>query len=211
MKNRLFCLGDSFVKWHLPKYHWTDYLSNHYDVIKLGKPGADNYSIIFQLGNLPEYKEGDRIVFVFTAPGRLPRRFYGGRRKEYENIIYHASHYYKNKTFAKNLDLVKYDEEQRWIYNERDVEIRFLKLLKKLLLKYDPVFTTWHESFYIPTSKFVTYIESSTNAQEGVGEEEDFHPGPKGCYTWYEKLHSLLNIEEEKVEYILDEQQKPFL
>lgn len=212
MKGRLFCFGDSFVDWHLPKYHWTSYLTNHYDdVYRLGKAGADNYSILFQLGNLPVYEKGDRIVMVFTNPGRLPRRFYGGRRKDYIDIIYHASHFYKNKTFAKNLDMLKYDEEQRWINNERYIEIAFIKNLQNWLSSYKPIFVTWHESFYESTSDFVTFIQATTNAQEGVGDEEDFHPGPKGCYTWYETLHSLLEINESKVEFVVDQITKELL
>lgn len=211
MKNRLFCLGDSFVDWHLPKYHWTDYLSYHYDVIKLGKSGADNYSILFQLGNLPEYKKGDRIVMVFTHPGRLPRRYYGERRTDFADEIYHPSHYYKNKTFSKHLDLLSYEEEQRWILGERNIEVKFLKNLKNWLSKYNPVFTTWTEGFSSVTSDFVTYIQCTSNAQENVGEAGDFHPGPRGCYKWYESLHSLLKIEEVKVDFIEDDKIKDLL
>jgi hypothetical protein len=78
---RLFCFGDSFIDWYVPKYHWTYYLSKHYEVIKHGKAGADNHSILFQMGRLPEFIEGDRIIIVFTEPGRLPRRYYGKRRE----------------------------------------------------------------------------------------------------------------------------------
>lgn len=202
MKARLFCFGDSFVDWHLPENHWTDYLSNHYDVHKHGKYGADNYSIIFQLGNLPDYKKGDRIVMVFTHPGRLPRRYYGERKKDYVNELYNSYHFYKNKSFATNLDLLRYDEEQRWINSDRFIEVKFLKNLKKWLSKYNPVFVTWTEGFHSVTSDFVTYIQCTTNAQEGVGEKGDFHPGPKGCYLWYETLYSLLGIEDTKVDFI---------
>lgn len=208
MKPRLFCFGDSFVDWHLPKYHWTDYLAYHYDVIKLGKAGADNYSILFQLGNLPVYKKGDRIVMVFTHPGRLPRRYYGERRVDFEEEIYHASHYYKNKTFSKHLDLLRYEEEQRWIKKERYIEVKFLKNLKQWLSDYDPVLVTWTEGFHAPTSDFVTYIESTSNAQENNGESGDFHPGPRGSYKWYETLYTLLNIQDEKVDFIEDREEK---
>lgn len=199
--NRLFCLGDSFVDWDIPEYHWTYYLSKHYEVHKLGKYGADNYSILFQLGNLPDYIEGDRIVMVFTNPGRLPRRYYGERKKEFIEEKYHAPFFYKNMSYGQRLDLLKYNEEQRWINGERNIEISFLKNLKKWLSNYRPVFVTWSDSFYSPTVDFVTCIKSTSNYEEGVGEKGDFHPGPEGCYTWYEELHSLLEIEESKVEF----------
>ena len=73
-KPRLFICGDSFVDWDIPTYHWTDYLKEHYDVIILGERGSDNISIIFQLGDLPQYKDGDRIIM-------------GQTHQEYKNFI----------------------------------------------------------------------------------------------------------------------------
>ena len=103
MKSRLFCFGDSFVDWPIPTYHWTSYLSNHYDVYKFGVRGADNVSILFQLGNLPEYKKGDRIIMVFTEPGRLPRRFYGDRKERFMKTPYMSPNFYKNREFLSKI------------------------------------------------------------------------------------------------------------
>jgi len=76
MKPRLFCFGDSFVDFDIPKYHWTYYLSHHYEFYKFAVRGSDNNSIIFQLGDLPEFEDGDRVLIMFTEPGRIPTRFY---------------------------------------------------------------------------------------------------------------------------------------
>lgn len=202
--NRLFCLGDSFVDWDLPKYHWTYYLEKHFEVVYLGKRGADNYSILFQLGNLDDYREGDRILIVFTNPGRLPSRYHGERKEEYIGKKYHAPTSYKKLTFTQRLEYLRYEEEQRWIKEERDMEIKFLKNLKGWLSKYRPVFVTWSDSFYIPTSDFVTCIETTSNYEEGVGGKRDFHPGPEGCYIWYKKIHELLKIDEPVVDFKIE-------
>jgi|688.fasta_scaffold550112_2 hypothetical protein len=211
MKPRLFCFGDSFVDWHIPKYHWRYYLSKHYEVYKHGKLGADNSSIIFQLGNLDEYREGDRIVIVFTDPGRLPGRYYGDKKELYLNNQYRSPPYYKDSKFAEKLDDLRLTEGNNWINGVRENDIKFLKNLQKWLKIYNPVFITWSEQFAIPTSDFVTLIKVTSNWEEGVGEKMDFHPGPKGCYEMYKIIHGLLEIEEPVVEFVEDIKDKKIL
>lgn len=201
MKPRLFCFGDSFVDWNVPTYHWTYYLSKHYEVHKFGKLGADNYSILFQLGNLPEYKEGDRVVIVFTEPGRLPRRFYGKRKDRFDSTPYMTPKFYEDTNFAEKLHMLKYDEGERWVSGERNMEVKFLKKFKKWIDEYDPVFVTWSKYFHKPVSNFVSLIQVTSNWEEGIGDERDFHPGPMGCYDMYKKIYTLLNIKEPITEF----------
>lgn len=197
MKPRLFIFGDSFVDWDVPKYHWTYYLTHHYDVQKYGKLGADNYSILFQLGNLPEYQDGDRIIIFFTEPGRLPRRFYGERREKYKDTPYIAPQFFKDVDFGTKLHGLKYDEGERWVDGTRNIEVSFLKNLKLWLSNYSPIYLTWSEYFHKPTSEFTTLIQVSSNYSEGYLDDRDFHPGPKGCYEVYKTCHKLLNINED--------------
>ena len=205
MKSRLFCFGDSFVDWPIPTYHWTSYLSKHFEVFKFGVFGADNVSILFQLGNLPQYQNGDRIVIVFTEPGRLPRRFYGDRKERFLKTPYMSPNFYKNKDFAENLHQLKSDETLRWVDGERDIEVNFFRNLKEWLHIYNPVFVTWNENFIERTSDFVTLIQVSSNFDEGIGDELDFHPGIKGCYDFYSKLHTLLGINDSLHEFVNDQ------
>jgi len=107
--NRLFIFGDSFTKWDYPKYHWTWYLSNHYQIINYGRPGADNYSILFQLGDLEDYKEGDRIIIYFSDPGRIPKRFYEQRYIKFKEIK-------KENSFV---DTLKFQQSKNWDEDER--------------------------------------------------------------------------------------------
>lgn len=211
MKPRLFCFGDSFVDWHIPKYHWTYYLSKHYEVYKHGKLGADNYSIIFQLGNLDEYREGDRIVIVFTDPGRLPRRYYGERHVTFLGNPYKAPNFFKDKHLAKKLDDLRLIEGNNWINGVRENDIKFIKNLQKWLNLYNPVFITWSEQFHNSTSDFVSLIKVTSNWEERVGEEIDFHPGPKGCYDMYKKIHELLKIKEPIVDFEVEIKEEKML
>lgn len=211
MKPRLFCFGDSFVDWHIPKYHWTYYLSKHYEIHKHGKLGADNYSIIFQLGNLGEYRDGDRIVIVFTDPGRLPRRYYGERHSIFIDNPYQSPNYFKDKHLAKKLDELRFKEGDNWVNGTRKNDINFLKNLQIWLYEYKPIYITWSEQFHQSTSDFVTLIQVSSNWEEKVGEEIDFHPGPKGCYEMYKKIHELLKIEEPIVEFEIENKEEKLI
>jgi hypothetical protein len=186
VKHRLFCFGDSFVDYDIPKYHWTYYMSHHYELIKLGVRGADNNSIIFQLGDLPEYKDGDRLLVYWSDPARIPTRFYA------------------NGNIINRLDILKIDEFDRWLNGERDNEIKFFKKLLSFLKEYHPIFVTWSEYFHKCTPDFVSLIQVSTIWQEGIGKKRDDHPGPRGSYDMYKKLHTLLNVEEPFVNFKSD-------
>ena len=67
------------------------------------------------------------------------------------------------------------------------------------------------EDFHKSTSDFVSLIQVTSNWEEGVGEKEDFHPGPNGCYTIYKKLHELLKVYEPIVDFEIDASEKDFL
>jgi hypothetical protein len=199
MKPNLYICGDSFVDWDLPETHWADYLANHYNIVKLGKYGSDNHSIIYQTGQIKDYKEGDRIVIVFTAPGRFPRRYFGERETNH-NIKYLNWEWYKDKSFAKKLLELRVSETEHWLSGNRNNEILFIKKLKMFYKEYNPIFVTWSDDFYKMTSDFVELIKVTSIADEG-GDPMDWHPGWRGCYEFYKKIYSLLNIDEQIVEF----------
>ncbi len=199
MKANLYVCGDSFVDWDLPETHWIDYLSNHYNVIKLGKYGSDNHSIIYQTGSIPKYKDGDRIVIVFTAPGRFPRRYFGERETNH-NVKYLNWEWYKDKSFAKKLLELRISETEYWLNGVRNNEIFFIKKLKTFYEEYNPIFVTWSDDFHKMTSDFVELIKVTSIADEG-GEKTDWHPGWYGCYQFYEKLYYLLGVKDDIIPY----------
>jgi hypothetical protein len=198
-KFNIYICGDSFVDWDMPETHWVDYLSNHYNVIKLGKFGSDNTSILYQTGNIPNYVDGDRLIIVFTAPGRFPRRYFGQRDTNH-NIKYLNWEWYRDKSFAKKLLELRVTETESWLADERSDEILFIKKLKCFYKKYQPIFVTWNDDFYEKTKEFVELIQVTSIADEG-GDEMDWHPGWKGCYDFYTKIHKLLNVDDPIVDF----------
>jgi len=200
MMPNLYVCGDSFVDWDKPDTHWIDYLSNHYNIIKLGRYGSDNHSILYQMGLINDYLNGDRVVVVFTAPGRFPRRYFGEREIN-QDVKYITWEWYKDKNFAKKLMELRVKETESWLNGERNSEIEFLKKVKVFYGDFKPVFVTWNEDFYKKTYDFVDLIKVTSISDEG-GEENDWHPGWKGCYEFYQKIYNLLEIKDTMVDYI---------
>jgi len=48
-------------------YHAVEYLSQHYEIYNFSKGAAGNTEIIFQLGWLPDFKAGDRLIVFLSA------------------------------------------------------------------------------------------------------------------------------------------------
>jgi hypothetical protein len=195
-KSRLFICGDSFVDWDIPTYHWTDYLKEHYDVTILGERGSDNISIIFQLGNLPQYKDGDRIIMYWSHPSRI-QKLYKGKQNPLKNGRWWDYSHVLEKDRIPTLEKMKVDRTIGWEKNGLDNEIKFIKKLKELLFNYSPIFVTWNNSFYHHTKSFTDLIQVSTLQDEsGDGEAiGDWHPGKKGCYDIYKILLNKLGDE----------------
>jgi hypothetical protein len=188
-KPRVFICGDSFVEWDIPTIHWTDYLKEHYDVIILGERGSDNISILFQLGNLPEYKDGDRIIVYWSDPSRIQQLYKGKQKPKLNGRWWDYSHLFE-KDRIPTLEKMKVDRTLGWERNGLGYEIKFIKKVKHLLFQYEPIYVTWNKFFYHNTKAFVDLIEVSTlDDESGDGETlGDWHPGKQGCYDIYKIL-----------------------
>lgn len=204
-KPRLFIFGDSFVQWHLPEVnHWTERFSKEYNVYRLGCSGASNEHITYQLGVLPEYKKGDRIIIVLTEPSRLPKWMWA---EEYDKFCKYKQSIKDNKpnnasTFIKQIMKLlvyrdKLIQEKGGQPHEKVIDsplqvYNMLGMLRGKLKAYKPVYLTW--STELIKSKLlenlVTLIKPgsySTVADENTNIKEDYHPGEKGGKVWYNK------------------------
>lgn len=200
--DRLFIIGDSFTRWHKPYHHWVRYLTNHYEVHPYGKAGLTNDQIIHRLCRLPEYKPGDRLLMYFTEPGRLPLEFYGEINKTQRGVRITD---FKNKTQYYTVMDISLNHSDRWVNNEREDEVNYIKLIKDQLYKqYDPLFLTWSTHFQEPLKDYVDLLEVSSLHDEGIVLDRitdiDNHPGPNGCYTIYKHIHEKLGVKDPLIE-----------
>lgn len=186
--NRLFIIGSSSVIWPYPKMnHWVDLLKQHYDVTVFGKLGLSNIDIIQQIGLLPSFKEGDRLVVVLVSP-RLPLFVWGKFDKpmmdSFDNL-------YKIISDKDRIPTIKK------LYKEIDkeklsIEYSFLKKQKELLKKYNPIFTTTHWD-WADDLDFIEYEKFTSFDTETNGNLKDNHLGIEGNKDFYRFLLNRLD------------------
>jgi hypothetical protein len=217
MKARLFILGDSFTfnlfnieklsKWHfvwstyIEKHnqlygqtplHWSEYLENEFEVHNFSCPGQSNESIVYQLGNLPEFQHGDRLIIVFSDLGRFRRT------SSTETSVPRPADYLINYPYDEQTDVIEQIINERFISldtKNRDDEKRFYAWLKRQLHEYKPVFMHWPE-WNEEYRKFgiINQMHHKSMWQETGEQVEDLHPGTYSNFLIYQQVCELLEI-----------------
>lgn len=223
--DRLFIFGDSWANNYLShstlpypflhnkdvkKYaigvnywgHWSDHLSYFYNVNSYGVGGASFEQIIYQLGNLPIFRTGDRIVIILGVP---------------ERFTWYKSHLVSNVNF-KNLNMVfnrfpKNNQvrkmlidqllQRNWVWeNDQSLnERKFLNSLPTFFSRYSPIILSWSKQTvsYLNNVEYIGNNENENNYttidQESNGMCKDGHLGVKGNYFLFKEVSKLLNID----------------
>jgi hypothetical protein len=211
-KPRLFFFGDSFIQWNLPNPgHWTERFCNEYDVYRLGSSGASNEAILTQLGVLPPFRDGDRIVVSLTEPSRLSKWMY---LEEYPNWVKNKDILiqgnYEERDFTYSIYRVrerKYEllnenvnflVQPRHSYIDNPIQtLNMFGFLYKALQHYKPVYITWCPEMVKmePISHIITRIsfkDYTDIGQESNSNVEDYHPGLEGGKVWHKRVKKLL-------------------
>ena len=175
--------------------HWSEYLAEDYDIYNYGVYGASNESIIYQLGNLPEFRSGDRIVVVFTDPNRMRKMSEtyldrGINRRRDIDYVWSTQPSDIDEKVLHNLLVSRADS---WMDGKRDDEVKFLSVLNKLLVQYKPVFTSWSAAFeevgcvsFIDVRDYSIWIETN-------GKIKDAHMSAQGNLKYYKEVKNLLD------------------
>ena len=200
MKPKLYICGDSWTDWPLPPSpsHWIDYLEDDFEVIRLGLRGCSNYDIFSQIGNIPSYAEGDRVIVVWTSPSRvrnltesLPVDSNKKNLKWFQRIAFPTIDF--NPIRIRRLELWN-DLENSYF----EGEVNFIQKIKVNMLKeFNPLFYTWDEEFWNRTSSFVSLFRDIETLHDALPDKitlDDLHPSANGCYSIYKTVHSDLNL-----------------
>ena len=209
-KEQLPHLNSNYIEGFAKEYdyygHWTDYLKQFYQVYNYAEGGCCNEDIIHQLGYLPEYQEGDRIVIIFTSPSRF-QWMVDGKRKTLIN-----GNYWKSKLSEIEKDI--YDNQlisrtDLWMdTSERDNEKNFIKKIPIFFKQYEPILTSW-SSDVTETIGSVIQIASdvkyTTISTESNNKYKDGHLGVNGNFVLYKFMAKQLGL------LIDDSQQKTII
>lgn len=166
--------------------HWCDLIGDYYDTYNYSEHGCCNEDIIHQLGFIPDYIEGDRIVIIFTNPAR------------YQWIV-------NNKKVALTLgspwqelmspkekeivDIQLVSRDDFWFNTTlRNNEKQFINKIPQIFQKFNPLMLTWYEplSQSIENVKYIPLDENYTSInQESGNKYGDYHLGLNGNYELF--------------------------
>ena len=223
-KSRLFIFGDSWCtpyfewyneyldknrewKWYIQienyikkkkyiPYNFTKYLEEHYQVFNFSCGGQSNESIIYQLGKLPDFQKGDRILVCFSHPVRsrftvpsswTPDNFF--RRREVDITPGYLPRYKKS-----SLRQMMIDRQDSWDSGDRNDELEFYYKLKNLLFSYEPVFFSWSKDFLKTDITYHDFYGYRIADEYPI--YPDYHLGAYGNYLLYTRVFGWLNIKD---------------
>ena len=241
MKNRLFVFGDSwannyfsvkndlvkckpflglneveqFAKYYNYSGHWIDYISNYYDVYSYGYPAATNEQIIFQLGNLPEYRDGDRIIIIFTTPQRI-NWIIDKRKYSFLPNGTQLKKIYGNDTKILNFIENQYIERSNWWFDNdiKKDEVLFINKIPVIYQKWNPLMITWTSdlSDIVTEVSLIEFNDNFTNIKEETdGMLEDYHLGVFGNYELFKYISNKFGLDTSSISITLKKWKADFI
>lgn len=210
MKPRLFVFGDSWALDYfkepflnskdVEKYskhysqfgHWTNHIENFFEVRNFSEGASSIENTIYQLGNLPEYKKGDRIIIIFGAPGRF------SWISDNKDIRYTIG----RKGYPKILQEQYIKRHEYWVRTNNNQK-KFIKKLEPWLSQYNPIITSWNEDFssLFEFTSHLSWPELTHIKHESNGECNDKHLGISGNYELFKYFMNKLKIDTEGYDY----------
>ncbi len=222
MKPRLFVFGDSWsldyfkepylnskeVKRYSKFYnefgHWTNHMEKFFQVQNFSEGASSIENIIYQLGNLPDFEDGDRIVIIFGSPGRFIWI------ENEEDIRYSLG-----KKNSRILETQYIERTNYWLNKSKDNnQKKFINKLNILLKKYKPIITTWSEDFS-NAFDFVNHLYDVENLShmedESEGQCKDKHLGISGNYELFKYFAKELDIDIEDYNFKFNKYNKQLI
>lgn len=176
--------------------HWTDYISHFYDVYNFAEGGCSNEDIIHQLGFLPSFEEGDRIVIIFTHPSRF-QWMIESKRKTLINSHLWRDNLTREEKLIYDKQLI--DRTDLWLNSdERTHEKKFISKIPIFFEKYNPLLISWSSdmSDEIDCVHLIAKDDGYTTIEtESGGKWSDGHLGRFGNYLLYKRIADKLNLD----------------
>jgi hypothetical protein len=205
---------ESYVNYYDNFGHWLDYMETFFEVISYGLGGVSNEQIIWQLSNLPEYVEGDRIIIIFTGAERYMWT-HGDRRYTFASGSRLPEMVLEKKYL--NLFRQQYVEKyEYWMSNmDYHFEKKFINIFPSFFKKYEPICVTWRGEVAekidsIELLDFDNYNFSSITEESG-GTYIDGHLGALGNFDLFKYFARKLKLDINESYYNVKKFKKNFL
>lgn len=189
---------ESYVNYYDNFGHWLDYMETFFEVISYGLGGVSNEQIIWQLSNLPEYVEGDRIIIIFTGAERYMWT-HGDRRYTFASGSRLPEMVLEKKYL--NLFQQQYVEKYEYWMSDMDYhfEKKFINIFPSFFKKYEPICVTWRGEVAekidsIELLDFDNYNFSSITEESG-GTYIDGHLGALGNFDLFKYFARKLKLD----------------
>jgi hypothetical protein len=178
--------------------HWIDHMKNFYDVYSYAMGGVSNEQIIHQVGNLPQYSEGDRMIIIFTGVER-----YVWVHNKFKYTFCAGSLVPDMLIDENSLQLFKKQYIEKYEYWMDDTinndEKKFLNMFPSFFSQYDPIIVTWRPEL---TNKVKTIelirvdkLNLTSIEEETKGVYRDRHLGVDGNYKLFKFFAQKLNLD----------------
>jgi hypothetical protein len=205
---------ESYVDYYDYFGHWIDYMETFFEVVSYGLGGVSNQEIIWQLSNLPEYVEGDRIIIIFTGAERYTW-IHENRRYTFAN----GSPLPEMVLDKKYLNLFRQQYVEKYEYWMSDMdyhfEKKFINIFPSFFKKYEPLCVTWRGEVAekidsIELLDFDNYNFSSIT-KESEGRYIDGHLGAFGNLELFKYFAKKLNLDIDENSYNVKKIRKKIL
>lgn len=181
--------------------HWTDYLGESFEIHNYSEPATSIEEVIHQIGFIPKYIDGDRIIMMFPIPNRYQWIYKNRKTTSLIDAYWFDELTNTELQFHQNQLINRLDS---WVSGERNLEKRFIEKLDTLLKDYNPILTSWDFDMCndVNNIKFIPLSsEFKSITDESGGKYVDGHLGVKGNYLLYKFIGNELGIDTEKIKF----------
>lgn len=166
--------------------HWCDLIGDYFDVHNFSEHGCSNEDIVHQLGFIPEYIEGDRIVIIFTNPARYQ---WIVNNKKIALTLGSPWQTFMSSTEKEIVNNQLILRDDLWFNTkQRNNEKLFINKIPTIFKDFNPIMLTWYELLgdTVENIKNIPLNEKYTSINYESGNKyNDYHLGLNGNFELF--------------------------
>lgn len=179
--------------------HWLNHLSSFFEVHSFAIGGSSFEQIIYQLGNLPPFEKGDKLIMLFGIPDRFTWYVNNGvRNVNLKNLEIVFNRHPKSPQVRKIIEDQIVQRNYAWETRQETNNKKFINSIPVFFEQYSPLLMSW-SSFTVEYTEHIHLIGNgpkyTTLEQESNGMCKDMHLGVKGNFELFKDIAELLELD----------------